>query len=210
MMNMCLRVRGLRVNVCISIGLIWLFLLAHSAAFDVSQSIVSKPLRVAEAFFRSEKNDVPFWLQASPLIGGPSWLPIHVKVVVSADTSAASNGVESLKEQFAFDFVPVDATSPSTMAELLQLKHVEGTIRKVAITKPSMEEPVESRQDRDVIDPSTADQAKTCPYLAAADDFCERNGVHYRRLHLVQKNCWFFALSLLNELDETHRQYTTI
>jgi hypothetical protein len=56
-------------------------------------------------------------LKLSPLIGGPSFLPIHVKVVVSED--------------HIYDFVPMDARNPQVTSDLLQGKHVSGEIRRM-------------------------------------------------------------------------------
>jgi hypothetical protein len=54
-------------------------------------------------------------LETAPLIGGPSWLPVHVKVVVD--------------EVNKFDFVPKDAKAPVTLHKLLSLQPVAGEAR---------------------------------------------------------------------------------
>ena len=54
-------------------------------------------------------------LKLAPLIGGPSWLPVHVKVVV--------------EEDHTWDFVPLNATSPETLQSLISLRSVPGEIR---------------------------------------------------------------------------------
>jgi len=55
------------------------------------------------------------YLETAPLIGGPSWLPVHVKVV--------------LDEVNKYDFVPKDAMSPETVQRLLSLKPVAAEAR---------------------------------------------------------------------------------
>lgn len=54
-------------------------------------------------------------LEMHPLLGGPSWLPVHVKVVVG--------------EVNRYDFVPQNATSPETLKKLLSLQDVPADAR---------------------------------------------------------------------------------
>ena len=54
-------------------------------------------------------------LQTAPLIGGPSWLPVHVKVVVQGD--------------HIFDFVPLNPTSQDTLKSLVSLRPVPAEAR---------------------------------------------------------------------------------
>jgi hypothetical protein len=49
-------------------------------------------------------------LETAPLIGGPSWLPLHVKVVVD--------------DLNVFDYIPLNATSTETLQNLLSLQAV--------------------------------------------------------------------------------------
>jgi hypothetical protein len=56
-------------------------------------------------------------LKLSPLIGGPSFVPIHVKVIVADD--------------HVFDFIPLNAAHPDTIVDLLCLKPVPGIIRSM-------------------------------------------------------------------------------
>ena len=51
----------------------------------------------------------------SALVGGPKWLPVHVKIVVD--------------EEHIFDYVPQNATSPATLAKLLSLQAVPADAR---------------------------------------------------------------------------------
>jgi len=54
-------------------------------------------------------------LQTAPLIGGPKWLPLHVKVVID--------------QTHTFDYIPQDATSPATLRQLLSLRTVPAIAR---------------------------------------------------------------------------------
>lgn len=111
-------------------------------------------------------------LKLAPLIGGPSWLPLHVKVVV--------------EDSHTWDFVPLNATSPSTLQSLLRLQSVPGEIRHY-------------RQGRD----TTA--AASSPRIQRAQAFVD--AYTNRDLNLIQNNCWTFALMLywhlLRETEET-------
>jgi hypothetical protein len=60
-------------------------------------------------------------LKLTPLIGGPSFFPIHVKVIVAED--------------HIYDFVPIDARNPQVTSALLQGKHVSGEIRRMGDKK---------------------------------------------------------------------------
>ena len=99
-------------------------------------------------------------LKLSPLIGGPSFLPVHVKVVVAND--------------HIYDFVPLNAADPETIAGLLRLKPVPGEIR------------------------SMGRKQNQSPIVEKADTFV--NGYSNTDLHLVYNNCWTFALLMLWEL----------
>ena len=62
--------------------------------------------------------DAEISLQPSPLIGGPSWLPVHVKVVLRENS-----------QDCAWDFVPLDATDKGVLTKLTTLQSVPGIIR---------------------------------------------------------------------------------
>ena len=69
-----------------------------------------------------------------PLIGGPSWLKVHVQVnlvVDDDDTSINNNQI-----RHTFDFVPLDATNPQTLVRLITLQSVPGQIRTFQSTHP--------------------------------------------------------------------------
>lgn len=54
-------------------------------------------------------------LRTAPLIGGPPWLPIHVKVVIN--------------DSYVFDYVPSNATSKETLFKLVTLQSVPAEAR---------------------------------------------------------------------------------
>ena len=98
-------------------------------------------------------------LQAAPLIGGPSWLPVHVKVLVGETNS--------------FDFVPLDATSPTTLRKLISLRRVPAEARvKTATT--DCDQDLQTRR---------------------ALEFCD---AYSKDLHLISNNCWTFAYELID------------
>jgi hypothetical protein len=98
-------------------------------------------------------------IEPGPLIGGPSWLPVHVKVVLRRQQQAAatdreqgnngemtavaatatasfatprtstSSSSSSSLPSFAWDFVPIRARDEETLKEIMQLRSVPGKIR---------------------------------------------------------------------------------
>jgi hypothetical protein len=119
-------------------------------------------------------------LQVKPLIGGPSWLPLHVSCVV--------------EDNHKWDFIPLNATSSTTLQSLLSLKSVPGEIRyyyeTVTAVGASHDEKNENNHKKSprVIVPSS-------PKVRQAHEFVEQSYTN-RNLHLVTNNCWTFALML--------------
>ena len=60
------------------------------------------------------------YLRFSPLIGGPRFAPVHVEVMLADESTGTLH---------RFDFVPADATDPTTLAMLLTLRSVPGILR---------------------------------------------------------------------------------
>lgn len=110
-------------------------------------------------------------LKAAPLIGGPSWLPLHVKIVVEGDHT--------------WDFVPLNATSPNTLKQLVSLKSVPGEIRY--------------RQGKRGVD-EQKDMYAT-PMVHRAQKFVD--SYSNRDLNLISNNCWTFALMMYWHLRST-------
>lgn len=122
------------------------------------------PLQQHDEPLPFDKFDVK--LKASPLIGGPSWLPVHVKVVLQVD------GIRDL----VWDFVPLNATERETVQQLVQLKAVPGRIRLPDVS-------FSSTRDANVLE-----------ILAEAEKYCDSYG--NTDLHLLWNNCWTFAVPL--------------
>lgn len=60
-------------------------------------------------------------LQPLPLIGGPSWFPLHVKLILRNSNTN--------DEYYAWDFVPLNATDKQVLKKLTTLQSVPGQIR---------------------------------------------------------------------------------
>jgi hypothetical protein len=123
-------------------------------------------------------------LQVQPLIGGPSWLPLHVTCVVD--------------HHHKWDFISLNATCSRTLQSLLSLQSVPGEIRYTCTCTAT----------RTIISTATAtatdgtnNENKSSLLLVP-----EKKKVHQahqfvqnydnRNLHLVTNNCWTFALML--------------
>jgi hypothetical protein len=105
-------------------------------------------------------------LKTAPLIGGPSWLPIHVKVVVG--------------NSHTFDYVPLNATSPSTLKSLIGFHAVPAQARVQVLQSFDAPPPSSS-----IGDDYSVERAK---------EFCED---YSKDLHIVTNNCWTFAFELI-------------
>lgn len=127
-----------------------------------------------------------YW-ETRPLIGGPSWLPLHVRVVLQQMDS---------KKRHVWDFIPLDATNPATLQRLATFQSTPGTIRYN--TQPISDIPANDTtmllNDSGVIDQGFD------PLLAKAKN-C---GQSYPdcNLHLLSNNCWTFAWRLTESLKE--------
>jgi hypothetical protein len=131
----------------------------------------------------------------APLIGGPSWLPLHVKLFIEAE-----DGTRHL-----LDFVPKDATNPDVTGRLMTLQCVPGDVRYAChIGGGKLGRQYDTRV---VLDPS-GDGAQ---YLRApgrqrlgprSELRIVERAVQYsaaypdRDLHLLTNNCWSFAARL--------------
>jgi hypothetical protein len=141
------------------------------------------------------------FLQTSPLIGGPSWLPLHVKVVLETSNNVIHT----------WDFLPQDATELSTLKRLLFLQPVPAEIRyqtkPLSSVNPSQQEALDLgsfdvvlRGDGNMpVETDLAFSASEERVILRAQNFCKS---YHRReeLHLVENNCWTFALQLYEHL----------
>mmetsp|Transcript_8790 Transcript_8790/g.12454 ORF Transcript_8790/g.12454 Transcript_8790/m.12454 type:complete len:160 (+) Transcript_8790:170-649(+) len=124
----------------------------------------------------SQCQTVNAWVQLkiSPLMGGPSWLPVHVKVVV--------------EDEHVYDFLPKNPTSPQTLQKLLSFQQVPGQIRyNGAVSSTTLSTAADNiERDGKLKSPETLSDM--------ASKFCTS---YPSNLHLVTNNCWTFALSLI-------------
>ena len=132
-------------------------------------------------------NDHRLKFQTSPLIGGPPWLPLHCKVIVG--------------DSYVFDFIPLNATSKETIKQLISLRAVPAEARILRLFEPQKTTiNVEEKGKGEI---SKANKKKNKFYAKEIDDveraikFCKE---YKEDLHLINNNCWSFAIDLLWEL----------
>jgi hypothetical protein len=133
--------------------------------------------------FRQTLNQQPncfVGLQFSPLIGGPGWLPVHVKVVLETDSC-----------QHKWDFVPLKPSDPATLSQLVQLQAVPGEIRY-------FESPMIN--DAREMDESAVTSTTKETVVGKAQEFCDN--FPDRNLQIVTNNCWTFAFQLYSVLSQ--------
>jgi hypothetical protein len=173
------------------------------SALDVAGALVAVPERrpvatLVQAPLQGAAARPLVYFENSPLIGGPAWLPIHVKVVLDEGDFVHK-----------WDFVPIDATNATTLLSLASLQPVPAEVRY-----QRRQLPLRLKQSnaafagydivlRSSIDESGADSGKendlerhrriTERMLAKAELFCAS---YERDLHLLKNNCWTFALQL--------------
>jgi hypothetical protein len=119
-------------------------------------------------------------LQLSPLIGGPGWLPVHVKVVLETE------GCEH-----KWDFVPLKPSDPTTLSKLVKLQAVPGEIRYFV-------SPTDEKSGMDDLAPGVTPTEE--PVVGLAREFCEL--YPDRNLNVVTNNCWTFAFQLYSFLSQ--------
>lgn len=119
-------------------------------------------------------------LQLSPLIGGPTWLPVHVKVVLETDAG-----------DYKWDFVPLKPSDPATLQKLLSLQAVPAEIRSYSQATAS-----EDSGDDDVVPLLNASHL-----VQRAQTFCDE--YPDRDLSLISNNCWVFAYRLYQSISAT-------
>lgn len=179
-------------------------------AISIVEALVAVPERRPATAFTRQANPTKhrLFLETSSLIGGPSWLPLHVKVILENDESI-----------HRWDFVPLNATDTSTLQQLLILQAVPAEIRYRQ--RDAM--PSKQRRDQangvifgyDVVLEGIDDnglmagaddvalvatqKAATERLIQKAHAFCSS---YELGLHLIQNNCWTFAFQLYDHLSE--------
>ena len=126
-------------------------------------------------------------LQTAPLIGGPSWLPVHVKVLILPCTRK-DNGV-SEDECSRFDYVPLNPTSKDTLRNLLLLRAVPAQARYRIRPPKDVASPT---GEKILLNSLKYDRRNEC-----AETFCAN---YDKELHLWSNNCWTFAFELITHV----------
>ena len=117
-------------------------------------------------------------LQPVPLIGGPSFLPLHVQVLLEGiDDSGDEKG-----EQYLLDFIPSNPSDPDTLSALMTGSYVPGKYRfrphPTNLMKPAVD-----LADVPLHTPVTPEDI---------ENFIKTQRVD---LHLLTNNCWSFAIN---------------
>jgi hypothetical protein len=164
-------------------------------------------------------------LEASPLIGGPSWFPLHAKVVIK-EWFLINMEAFSLRHQW--DLIPINATSAATLQQLLLLRNVPSQIRyRLYGTKHDVSGKVNFQKlllsivyDANTLQEMSHDFAVAvdeCVETQALSEICSSFETHnkhaeqwqqvhnfcrsylhrtHMELHLITNNCWRFGLQL--------------
>lgn len=128
-----------------------------------------------------------YW-ETRPLIGGPSWLPLHVRVVLQQIDS---------NECHMWDFIPLNATNPATLQRLVTFQSTPGTMRYN--NQPISISDIPAK-DTTVFDSKNKKDPGHDPILSKAVAYGQ--GYPDCNLHLVSNNCWTFAWRLTETLKE--------
>jgi hypothetical protein len=122
-------------------------------------------------------------IQPSPLIGGPTWLPLHCKVIID--------------DTHIYDFVPLNATTAETFQKLIQLQAVPA---KVQIIRRSSEPQTNNNNNNSYKNEEYDNNSKVNNdeeaklFIERAEHFCQE---YDQDLHLIKSNCWSFAFDLI-------------
>lgn len=132
--------------------------------------------------FGKESETTSIHLQLSPLIGGPKWLPLHCKLILTVKHTDSQSAGEN---QHSFDFVPAKPTHPSTLTRLVTLQPVTAVVRY---------------QNQALSSLPTSDQIPTTGVkrIDAALDFART--YQPDTLHLLHNNCYTFAARLYQNI----------
>jgi len=138
----------------------------------------ANPLHEVRGFQVPVSNRVK--IQTAPLIGGPSWLKVHCKVV--------------LDDSHVFDFVPLNAASTETIQKLMTLQPVPATIRRTKTNNNKKRDGISKKRSEDDNDNQQLEEL----YVQRAVHFCED---YDQDLHLIRNNCWSFAFDLIRDIS---------
>lgn len=204
------------LNSCLrSIALLWILLHHHwigshgkchvvlalaPTSKHTTGGVVTRQIRRGKArTFKilSLGTDYEIRLCPSPLIGGPKWLPLHVKVILCDNTNKnhcqQQQGQQDDDDDYLswWDFVPCNATDKAVLAKLTALQSVPGDIRSSTAT------------ERATANAKTTTETTAMLMIQKAGEFCES---YPHELHLIKNNCWTFAFRLAFFLANVHRE----
>jgi hypothetical protein len=168
-----------------------------------SRALVSIPEFRKTQTVVADTREKLIYFKTSPLIGGPSWLPLHVKVILEG---------ESLEHQW--DFVPMNPTDLGSLQKLVTLRATPAVVRyrtsPISRRRLNMHEnlALASSFDNVIIkeveieDKLQGDKSRITDkeklILEKAREFCDS---YPSEIHLVQNNCWAFAFKLYDHLS---------
>uniref|UniRef100_A0A7R9W8Y9 Uncharacterized protein n=1 Tax=Pseudictyota dubia TaxID=2749911 RepID=A0A7R9W8Y9_9STRA len=106
---------------------------------------------------------VDVYLRLSPLVGGPSYLPLHAEIMLldsSGNVDEEGNCPDapwrrqrrSGRVLHRFDFLPEEPTDPSTLARLLTLQSVPGLARYRTLPREVIEEVSGEVEEADLLE----------------------------------------------------------
>ena len=174
---------------------------------------------------------VQVFLRCSPLIGGPSVLPLHVEVILAEDVDTTRRSIDdtiyiqktndltylmnTYPQLHRFDFLPENPKDPSTVVSLATFQSVPGKLRHryyntQNITSTDTSTSADGRGVTIVLPIGCiACQDKECgtnSIISTALKFTNEriDGVYDNLRLFLGKNCLSFALDLLANLDHVH------
>lgn len=160
--------------------------------------------------------------QFKPLVGGPSFLPLHVEVIIAP--SSSESGMNLLENSVAhrFDFLPLNPENPAVLQQLISFQSVPGLVRyrtintlESNITSFAADSEIKNNKRQKQINLSiplgfcqcfpikSADLIKNLSPIDKAVNFSNDFQRERGELNILFNNCITFAISLLLHLELT-------
>jgi hypothetical protein len=174
---------------------------------------------------RGDGDSTYVYLRFSPLVGGPTFLPLHVEVIIvtrilqaqkmdtvyiRSDTSFSSIPFYADSLIFhRFDFLPEKPTDPTTLARLFSLQCVPGTVRQRRIPQLDGSDderiPNTDRNGMTILIPVGSGMCMENDLVSTATKFKDLySDILFKEIRLLGgKNCFSFALDLLSYMEST-------
>lgn len=190
-------------------------------------TVVGASIRSSQRDHERSESIVQVFLRFSPLIGGPSVLPLHVEVILAEKDADRRSDAEDDKgtiyirnsNDFAYlntypqihrlDFLPENPTDPSTIARLISFQSVPGRLRHRYYTQHNVTSLNTSHVDRGitVLLPIGSIPCKDSNVImSTALEFMNemRDNVYENLRILLGKNCISFCIDLLAQLNKEY------